>query len=318
MKILIYGAGVIGRIYASRLHEAGSDVTLLARGKVYEDLKKNGIIIKNILTGKQVTSAIPLTQQLLPDDFYDLILVTVRLDQVDSLVPVLKANNASSLIMLMLNYPEDIGPLIMELSNKHIVLGFPGAGGTYENNAISYIQIKQQKTTIGEINGKTSAYIKEIQEIFEKAGFNVEVSANMQAWLKTHAVFVASTSAAIVLENGDSVQLGKNRNSVRIMVESIKEGFTACKALGLPISPANLKTIFTIMPMWFSVSYWQKAMQGDIGTLSLAPHANAAKGEMQLLAQKVLTIVHSSSFPTPTLDKLLLSFIAGDKIETMT
>jgi len=53
MKILIYGAGVIGSIYAAKLYQTGCDVTLLARDKHYERLKQNGIIIKNILTGKQ-------------------------------------------------------------------------------------------------------------------------------------------------------------------------------------------------------------------------------------------------------------------------
>ena len=36
-------------------------------------------------------------------------------------------------------------------------------GGTYENNIVNYIQIKQQQTTIGEINGDVSAQIKEIK-----------------------------------------------------------------------------------------------------------------------------------------------------------
>jgi hypothetical protein len=40
----------------------------------------------------------------------------------------------------------------------------------------------------------------------------------------------------------------------------------------------------------------------------MAPHANAAQDEMRLLAKKVIAMVHTSSIPTPTLDKLLLSF----------
>jgi 2-dehydropantoate 2-reductase len=32
MKILVYGAGVIGTLYAARLQEAGRQVTVLARG----------------------------------------------------------------------------------------------------------------------------------------------------------------------------------------------------------------------------------------------------------------------------------------------
>jgi 2-dehydropantoate 2-reductase len=309
MKILIYGAGVIGSIYAARLYNTGCDVTLLARGKHYESLKTNGVMLKDILTGKLTTSKVPLTLQLATKDFYDLIIVTVRLDQIDTVMPILKRNTVCPLVMFMLNNPENTDALAKELKQMHITLGFPGVGGTYQNNIIDYIQIKQQETTIGETNGEKSVCIKEIKKLFETAGFNVSISAHIEDWLKIHAVFVACITAAIIRENGDSVQLGKKRSSVKILVQSIIEGFTACKTLGISITPTNLKVIFMVMPQWFSICYWQRALRGKVGTLAMAPHANRAQEEMKLLAEKVLTIVHSSSFPTPTLDALLSSFI---------
>jgi ketopantoate reductase len=38
MKLLIYGTGVLGSLYAARLHAAGHTVTLLARGQRLVDL----------------------------------------------------------------------------------------------------------------------------------------------------------------------------------------------------------------------------------------------------------------------------------------
>jgi len=238
-----------------------------------------------------------------------LIIVTVRLDQLDAAIPVLKENRVCPLILFMLNNPGDTEHLINELYPKHILLGFPGTGGTIRGNMIHYIQIKQQKTTIGEINGKTTERIKEVKAILEQARFEVDICANMQAWLKTHAVFISCVSAAIIKENGDSVQLSKKRGSVQSMVRSVREGFSACKALGLPIKPTSLSVIFMVMPRWFTVLYWQHALKGKMGTLAIAPHVNMATDEMRLLAGKVITMVHTSSKLTPTLDKLLLSFI---------
>lgn len=310
MKILVFGAGVIGSIYAARLYEANGGTTLLARGARYEKLKQNGVILKNVLTGKQTIYAVPLVRQLAPDDFYDLIIVAVRLDQLDPVISLLKKNTACPLIMLMLNNPGDLRELTNQLAQKHLLLGFPGAGGANTDNRIDYIQIKQQKTTIGEIDGKKSNYTREIKALFKKAGFGVAISRNMKAWLNTHAIFVVCVAAAIIKENGDSIQLGKKRVCVQTMVKSISEGFSACKKLGMPISPTNLKVIFMIMPKWFAVLYWQNALQGKVGVLAMAPHANAAKDEMRLLAKKVLQLVHSSTVPTPTLDKLLSTFTA--------
>ncbi|MDQ2753394.1 MAG: hypothetical protein M3R72_10275 [Bacteroidota bacterium] len=309
MKILFYGAGVIGSIYAARLHQSHANVTLLARGKRYETLKQNGVIIKDVLTGKETTNYVPLIQELEPSDFYDLIIITVRLDQLEPVIKILKQNTVCPIIMLMLNNPDNMEYLEKELAPKHIMLGFPGAGGMYQGNQINYIQIKQQKTTIGEMDGKISNETKGIKALFETANFETDISLNMQAWLKTHAVFVACVSASIIKENGSSIQLGKNKNSIQKMIKAIREGFSACKNLGLPLLPSNLKIIFMILPKWFSVLYWQHAMQSKMGTLGMAPHANAAKDEMQLVAKKVVTIVHSSSIATPVLDKLLSTFI---------
>ncbi|MEO8962626.1 MAG: 2-dehydropantoate 2-reductase N-terminal domain-containing protein, partial [Ginsengibacter sp.] len=176
MKILIYGAGVIGSIYAAKLFAAKNDVTLLARSKRFESLQQNGVITREQLTGKKLTARIPLIQQLETNDFYDLIIVAVRLDQLESIMPVLKNNSASPLIMFMLNNPENLQAIEDELKPKHVIFGFPGAGGIIKENVIDFIQIKQQKTTIGKKDGEKSETIKTLKSLFEAAGFSVDIS----------------------------------------------------------------------------------------------------------------------------------------------
>lgn len=44
MRLLIYGAGVIGCFYAALFCEAGYDTTIYARGERLESLKKNGLL----------------------------------------------------------------------------------------------------------------------------------------------------------------------------------------------------------------------------------------------------------------------------------
>ena len=309
MKILVFGAGVIGSIYAARLHKAGYDVTILARNKRYEFLIKNGISLRNSVSKELSVTNTRITQKLAKDDFYDLIIVSVQLKDLADIVAVLKSNTVCKLIVFMLNNAGGWEDIAHELRPKHIILGFPGVGGIHQGHLVNYIQIKQQKTTIGELNGEDTPAIREIKRVLENAKFTMAVSYDMQAWLKTHAVFVSCVTAAIMKENGDSIQLSRNRGGVRSLVKSIREGFLACEQLGLPVSPANLKIIFLMMPLWFSVTYWQKALKGKMGTLALSPHANAAKVEMQMLAKMTLAMVHSSNLPTPTLDMLLLSFI---------
>lgn len=48
MRILVYGAGVLGTNLAHLLLDK-HDVTILARNKTYENIKNNGLVIKHIL-----------------------------------------------------------------------------------------------------------------------------------------------------------------------------------------------------------------------------------------------------------------------------
>jgi len=43
MKILVFGAGPLGSVFAARLHEAGHIVHLLARGRRLQDLRQQGV-----------------------------------------------------------------------------------------------------------------------------------------------------------------------------------------------------------------------------------------------------------------------------------
>ena len=47
MRILVYGAGVLGCNLARNLFRAGKDVSLLARGSWAEKIQKNGLRIKD-------------------------------------------------------------------------------------------------------------------------------------------------------------------------------------------------------------------------------------------------------------------------------
>ena len=60
MKILVYGAGVLGCNMARNLLRAGKDVTLLAQGNWAEEIRKNGLRIKDQFALRTSVSNIPV------------------------------------------------------------------------------------------------------------------------------------------------------------------------------------------------------------------------------------------------------------------
>ena len=70
MKILVYGAGVLGCNLTRNLLRAGKDVTLLARGNWAAEIKQNGLRIKDKFSLRTSVSRIPVVTALAPDAAY--------------------------------------------------------------------------------------------------------------------------------------------------------------------------------------------------------------------------------------------------------
>ena len=81
MKIVVVGPGVIGSIYGGLLARSGHDVTLIARGQRLADLRAHGLVLEDADSGHRTEISLPVLAELSPDDHYDLVLVTVRSEQ---------------------------------------------------------------------------------------------------------------------------------------------------------------------------------------------------------------------------------------------
>ena len=99
MKILVYGAGVLGCNLARNLLRAGKDVTLLARGNWAVEIKQNGLRIKDKLSPCTSVSRIPVVTELAPDAMYDVIFVVLRYTQLDSALDTLRANRTKNIVL---------------------------------------------------------------------------------------------------------------------------------------------------------------------------------------------------------------------------
>ncbi len=100
MKILIYGAGVLGCNMARNMFKAKKDVTLLARGTWAEEIQKNGLKIKDKFSPILSVNRIPVITELNADDKYDVIFVVMRYTQLDSILETLKANKTKNIVFI--------------------------------------------------------------------------------------------------------------------------------------------------------------------------------------------------------------------------
>jgi 2-dehydropantoate 2-reductase len=232
VNILVLGAGVIGTLYAARMQEVGHRVTVLARGERLSDIRHFGLLLEDIVSGDQSTTKVATTERLGPDDQYDLTLITVRRDQLASIMAELSANRRIPTMLFMLNNPVGSDNLVDALGRERVLLGFPGAGGTRDSHVVRYALIAQQPTTLGELGDRQSDRLRTIAVAFRAAGFPTEISSDMDAWLKAHAFFVTAISGAIYLAGGDCHRLSDDGATLALMTKGVRERFAVVGRLG--------------------------------------------------------------------------------------
>lgn len=130
MKILVYGAGNIGSLYAVLLKESGQDVSILARGSRLADIRDRGIQLDHAVTGQRTDARVNAVEGLDADDTYDLVLVVLPKNHVSEVLPILAANHGTPTVMFFGNNAAGPGEMIDALGRNRVLLGFPGAAAS--------------------------------------------------------------------------------------------------------------------------------------------------------------------------------------------
>jgi 2-dehydropantoate 2-reductase len=315
MRIMVFGTGVIGSTYAARLQLAWHQVVVLTQENRLQTIRRDGLLVEDVSNGARTAVKVEAVSALAADDAYDLVLVSVRFDQLDSTLDALARSRCTPHVLFFGNNPIGTEKLVAAIGRERVLLGFPGAGGQREGELIRYLILKQQRTTLGELNGVKTTRIEQIANVFRAAGFPVAISRDMESWLKTHAAFVSLIAAAIYAADGDTAKLARSPELVRLMVRAVRECFDALATLGIREMPFNLRLLHKAMPQWFAIRYWRQQFAGQLGQFSFAAHSNSAKPEMIALARTIHHMLASHAANTPAADELFrragIQFDAG-------
>ncbi len=306
MKILFYGAGVIGSLYAARLQDAGQDVSILARGQRLKDIREYGIVLAQAFTSKQTTTHVNVVEQLSPEDAYDLIVVVMRKNQVPAILPILAANQRIPNVLFMVNNPSGYDDWMQAVGRDRLLIGFPSAAGALEGRVVSYIvgSSRIQPTMFGEPDGRITPRLKEIVSTFKQAGFPVAISRNIDAWQKTHVAFLVCPIAnGLYMAGGDNYRLAQMPEALHLMVRAMREGFQVLRALGVPITPAKFR-LWEWLPEPIVVALLRRWVNTQHFEIVASRHANASRDEMQRLTSEFQALARQTSVATPAIDQL--------------
>ncbi|WGF88948.1 2-dehydropantoate 2-reductase [Marinivivus vitaminiproducens] len=206
MRIAIVGAGAIGGYLAVRLAEAGTDVTVIARGANLEAIRKDGLRLAGEDGGETVARDLATAASPAEAGPHDAVLLTVKAHQVGPIAGDLAAlcHDGTSIVTMQNGIPwwyfHDHGGA---LAGTRLQTADPGGAIAAHVDAARVIGcvvypaaileapgvvrvIEGNRFGLGELSGAMTDRVQALSQILAKAGFRAPVTKDIRAeiWLK--------------------------------------------------------------------------------------------------------------------------------------
>ena len=307
MKVLVYGAGVIGGQLVHALLKSGNDVTVIARGTWKETLQKDGLRIHHYIQRKDTVDHPHVLEK--PDDSrYDIVFAVMQYRQMEKILDDLAAVNSRVVVLVgnnlsvseMEDYIRSASP-----SPKQILFGFGSTAGTRENGKLTTVHTGDGKLTVGRSHEEASEEEKTLlKSAFKGSRLSISWCDNMDAWLKYHAAFILPIVYLCYKTGCDLKKSMKEER--RLLLDAVRDAYHYLMALGYPVRPAgdekSLEPGITnkLIKM---VIYWMS--QTRLGALCTTEHCRHAPKEMEDLDQAFQKLrERKPDFPMPYFDQL--------------
>ena len=282
MKILVYGAGVLGCNLARNLFRAGKDVTLLARGNWAAEIKQNGLRVKDKFSPRTSVSRIPVVTKLAPDAQYDVIFVVLRYTQLDSALDTLRENQTKNIVFVGNNVRPRA--LAAALPGKNVLFAFALSAGHRESDRMVSIDLK--KITVGQLSGAASN-AGLIGEIFRGTKYKVVYEPNMEDYMLCHAAFVMPAAFACYKTDGNLKKLRGKTTYLNRLIDANIEGYRAIKNAGHEILPKADADFESKKYRKTCLRFFKLMCATSLGKLCASDHAMNATDEMSALNRDI-------------------------------
>ena len=284
-------------------------MTVLERGARANWLNENGLILRDEMTGKTYSSRVKVISELKPDDAYDLAAVAIRKNKLLPVYENLAASPEIKNILFLGNNALGFDEYVEHLPAEKLLMGFPGVGGGIREQVVHFADREKPKgkrraIIIGELDGQVKARTVAIKSLFEDAQVPVDITAEIDGWLKYHVALVSPLVGALYRHDCDNHQAAKDKETLRTLVRAAKEGGRVVKALGFRSGRPFQLTLFYWLPERMSMMGIKALLESKFAEVAFAMHARAARDEMEDLAREFQQLITKTSLRTPCIDAL--------------
>jgi len=279
MKILIYGAGVIGSLYAVLFSKAGYEVSVYARGRRLQELKTKGLLYRDRDSVKKAD--VNVLEHLSEQDCYTFIFLTVRAEQAQAALHELQSN-ISPTVVTMINTIKDYAQWEAILGGGRLLPAFPGAGGSIADGILDAALTPSliQPTTFGEINGQRSERTAALAQVFKQCGIPYQIVPNMHYWQISHLGLVVPLADAYY-RSDDPVNVYRDKDIMAQTARALKSNFQELSKRSI-LSPPKFH-LLRLCPQFLLKIGLTMVFRSHFGDVFMYRHAMKSPEEMRQL-----------------------------------
>lgn len=206
MKILIYGAGVVGCSYGWQLSKAGCDVAVLVRKEQKELVQKDGIRIicsdfrEKARKDTDIIFKPTVIDELSSNNDFEYIIVSTNKLQLSTILPSLSKSAGKANVVFFQNNWDVFTEIDKYLKPEQYFFAFPFmVGGGKEDKSIhcAISGLKYSNTPLGEKDGRTTPRVEKLSIILDKANLK---PVGLFTWYVAPFATVVYTISAVLIE----------------------------------------------------------------------------------------------------------------------
>ena len=239
MRIAVLGAGSIGILFGTLLHESGNEVTLYNRNQnIVRAVRRNGARVQE---GRRVIRAtIPIGAPPRNLRGQDVVLVTVKAyDTLDVARKYRGRVDPGTIVLSLQNGLGNYETLARYLGKTSVIVGSTTEAALMAKPGL-VVHTGHGQTWLGEYDGRESERCNQIGQILSKAGLPARSTRDIRVIIWKKAIVnsaINPLSALTRLRNGE---LGQSEDLRTIMREAIEEGSRIGAAEGIVLDASRL------------------------------------------------------------------------------
>ena len=250
MRICIAGAGALGSVLGGYFTRAGNEVTLLGRQDHVEAIRARGLQIDGI-RGRQVVGSLRAVADPGEVEAADLLILCVKSYDTREMLAALRHLRGRVGMAISLQNGGRKDEELAEAFGAEAVVGAATLVGAAMPMPGSVRHTGQGGTWIGELDGRSSARVEALAELFRKADLPVEVRSDIRTaiWCKLNQMVPAAALSCVTRLFLHQIYL--DRNLATLFVELSREVAQIAARLATPLEDFRGFAVKTVCALPF-------------------------------------------------------------------